>query len=102
MRSFVPSLPPQVNFLALAQSEDLARAAREELWNLEPGEGGEEVEGATHAADLDRQRAAIRAIDSDARAESAVNKVCVVQLPPRICNGLRLSPHAAARLCKRG
>lgn len=64
-----------MNFLALAQAPDLARAAREELWTLEAKGGIEEAEGSTHAGELERQRAAILSIDADARAESAVNKV---------------------------
>lgn len=65
----------QVNFLALAQAPDLARAAREELWALEAKVGTEDEEAATHAGDVERQRSAILCIDADARAESAVNKV---------------------------
>lgn len=71
-----PSWRVQVNFLALAAAPDLARAAREELWALEAKEGGaDEAEAALHAADLERQQAAIQSIDTDARKESAVNKV---------------------------
>ena len=87
-----------MNFLALAQAPDLARAAREELWALDAKPGGEEAEEATHAAEVERQRAAILSIDADARAESAVNKV-----RPRREQGARgAGNESGPEACRRG
>lgn len=76
-----------MNFLALAQAPDLAKAARAELWNSESGgEPDDSTEEAPHAVELERQKAAIKAIDIDARAESAVNKVWLGTLEPYCCH----------------
>ena len=69
----------QVSFHALARAPALARAARAELYDrqhsgvIETG-GGEAIEFAAHAAEVERQHAAWLAVDTDAKQEARVNK----------------------------
>ena len=67
----------------VARSPSLARAALAELYHKQHSgsietEAGHAVEFAAHAVELERQKAAILAIDADVRAEARVNKVCIM------------------------